>query len=83
MYEEDLDVRHVEVGGDGVVNKIEIIGQMDRESLREKQMQESGLLSIIELLEKGEKVERYKLYGGILYKNSKEGDKILVLQRFD
>ena len=81
MYEEDLDVRHVEVGGDGVVNEIEIIGQMDRESLREKQMQESGLLSIIELLEKGEKVERYKLEGGILYKNSKEVDTILVLPR--
>ena len=81
MYEEDLDVRHVEVGGDGVVNEIEIISQMDRESLREKQMQESGLLSIIELLEKGEKVERYKLEGGILYKNSKEGDNILVLPR--
>ena len=49
--------------------------------MREKQRQESGLLSIIELLEKGEKVERYRLEGGILYKNSKEGDRILVLPR--
>ena len=64
MYEDDLDVRHIDVGVDGVVNEIEIIGQMDRESLMEKWRQEIWLLSIIELLKKGEKVERYRLEGG-------------------
>ena len=36
MYEDDLDVRQVDVGVDGVVNEVKIIGQMDRESLRER-----------------------------------------------
>ena len=30
MYEYDLDVRHVDIGVDRVVNEIEIIGQIDR-----------------------------------------------------
>ena len=36
LYEDDLDVRHVDVGVDGVVNEVKIICQMDRESLRER-----------------------------------------------
>ena len=30
IYEDDLDIRHVDIGVDGIVNEIEIIGQMDR-----------------------------------------------------
>ena len=71
LYEDDLEI-----------NDISIIAGIEEGKIREMQMEEHRLKEIIKHLESGSiNNDNYIIEEGVLYKNRKNGDKVLVVPR--